>query len=100
MIHLHNSHASDAQAPMDSTLNQHYEFALRSMDRYDAFISATQKQTADVQERFHPHTRLFTIPVGIVPEQLRQAPKFQLLSGSLEKWWLLLGLRGRSTLMT
>ena len=75
VIHLHNSHASDAQAPMDSTLNQHYEFALRSMDRYDAFISATQKQTADVQERFHPHTRLFTIPVGIVPEQLRQAPQ-------------------------
>lgn len=70
VVHLHNSHASDAQEPMHSILNQHYEYALNSMDRYDAFISATKKQTKDVRARFHPKTRLFTIPVGIVPDQL------------------------------
>lgn len=70
VIHLHNSHATDAQNPMHSTLNQHYEFALKSMDRYDAFISATKKQTQDVRARFQPKTHLFTIPVGTVPEQL------------------------------
>jgi poly(glycerol-phosphate) alpha-glucosyltransferase len=75
VIHLHNSHATDAQEPMHSTLNQHYEYALNSMDRYDAFISATKKQTNDVKARLHPKTRMFTIPVGIVPDQLLNQPR-------------------------
>lgn len=70
VIHLHNSHASDAQDPMNSILNQHYEYALNSMDRYDAFISATKKQTEDVKKRLNPQIKMFTIPVGIVPDQL------------------------------
>ncbi|KRN93470.1 glycosyltransferase family 4 protein [Pediococcus stilesii] len=75
VIHLHNSHASDAQNPMKSTLNQHYEYALNSMNRYDAFISATKKQTKDVKARLKPQIKMFTIPVGIVPDQLLNAPR-------------------------
>jgi poly(glycerol-phosphate) alpha-glucosyltransferase len=70
VMHLHNSHAGDAQEPMHSILNNHYEFAMNAMDKYDAVVSATHKQTHDVNERFHPKTKLFTIPVGVVPDRL------------------------------
>lgn len=74
-MHLHNSHAGDAQDPMHSILNNHYEFAMNALNDYDAVISATHKQTKDVIERFHPTTELFTIPVGIVPDDTLNAPR-------------------------
>ncbi len=74
-MHLHNSHAGDAQDPMHSVLNNHYEFSMNALDEYDAVVSATHKQTQDVIARFHPKTELFTIPVGVVPNSQLQAPR-------------------------
>jgi poly(glycerol-phosphate) alpha-glucosyltransferase len=69
VLHLHNSQAGNAQAPMTSILNNFYEYPLFNLDQYDAVISATHKQTHDVQARFKPtKAKLFTIPVGIISE--------------------------------
>jgi poly(glycerol-phosphate) alpha-glucosyltransferase len=68
VFHLHNSHAGDAQDTMHSVMNNFYEYGLQNANRYDAIVSATHKQTKDVKERFHPQTKLFTIPVGVVPD--------------------------------
>jgi poly(glycerol-phosphate) alpha-glucosyltransferase len=73
VLHLHNSHAGDAQEPIQSVLNNFYEYPLFNLNQYDAVVSATHKQTHDVQVRFEPTTKLFTIPVGIVSnEQLAE----------------------------
>lgn len=69
VMHLHNSQAGDAQDPLHSILNNNYEYALNNINNYDAIVSATQRQTDDVIERFHPTTKMFTIPVGIVPDE-------------------------------
>jgi poly(glycerol-phosphate) alpha-glucosyltransferase len=68
VLHLHNSHAGDAQDPMHSVMNNFYEYGLTNVNKYDAVISATEKQTQDVNARFEPKAKLFTIPVGVVPD--------------------------------
>lgn len=73
VLHLHNSHAGDAQEPMQSILNNNYEFAMNALDQYDAVVSATPQQTRDIQLRFQPNVPLFTIPVGIVKDTLLHA---------------------------
>ncbi|MTV82346.1 glycosyltransferase family 4 protein [Secundilactobacillus folii] len=75
VMHLHNSHAGDAQEPMHSILNNNYEFAMNALDSYDAVVSATHKQTHDVEARFHPIAKLFTIPVGVVSQELLDGPR-------------------------
>lgn len=70
VLHLHNSHAGDAQDPMHSVMNNFYEYGLTNANHYDAIISATKKQTNDVRRRFKPKSKLFTIPVGVVPNEL------------------------------
>ncbi|PEF14758.1 glycosyl transferase family 1, partial [Bacillus cereus] len=66
----HNSHAGDAQEPMHSVMNNFYEFGLMNSNGYDAIVSATEKQTLDVSKRFNPQSKLFTIPVGVVPNEV------------------------------
>ncbi|EGF48229.1 glycosyl transferase group 1, partial [Lacticaseibacillus rhamnosus MTCC 5462] len=44
IMHLHNSHAGDAQRPMDSIMNNNYEFALVNGAKYSAFVSATKSR--------------------------------------------------------
>lgn len=73
VMHLHNSQAGDAQDPLHSILNNNYEYALNNINNYDAIVSATQRQTNDVIERFHPTSKTFTIPVGIVPDKTLSA---------------------------
>ncbi|MDR2660710.1 MAG: glycosyltransferase [Lactobacillaceae bacterium] len=73
VLHLHNAQTGDAQHPQHSVLNNFYEYPLFNLDTYDAVISATQKQNKDVDARFKPKAKLFTIPVGIVPDsQLKE----------------------------
>ncbi|MDR0297663.1 MAG: glycosyltransferase [Streptococcaceae bacterium] len=67
VYHLHNSHAGDAQDTMHSVMNNFYEYGLTNANRYDAIVSATEKQTQDVKARFAPQTKMFTIPVGVIP---------------------------------
>ena len=68
VMYLHNSQAGDAQDPMHSIVNDNYEYPLANLDKYDAVVSATQKQTNDVIARFKPKAKSFTIPVGIVSD--------------------------------
>lgn len=70
VFHLHNSHAGDAQDPMHSVMNNFYEYGLTNANHYDAIVSATKKQTKDVKARFNPTSKLFTIPVGVVPNKV------------------------------
>lgn len=77
-FHLHNAHTADAQNPEAPLFNNNYEFALNVIDGYDAVISATHKQTADVRTRLHPKAQLFTIPVGVVSDRLLTAPRVPL----------------------
>ncbi|WP_374284654.1 glycosyltransferase [Lactococcus sp.] len=75
VLHLHNSHAGDAQDTMHSVMNNFYEYGLTNINRYDAVVSATQKQTRDVMARFKPQTKCFTIPVGIIPDAVFDLPR-------------------------
>lgn len=78
IAHLHNSHGADVHDEMHSLLNNYYEFDLYNNDRYDFYIAATHKQTADVRNRFGLGKRVVTIPVGLtqkvkrVSQQLRK----------------------------
>lgn len=69
VLHLHNSHAGDAQKPDTSIMNNNYEYSLTDVNRYDALVSATEKQTVDVKRRFNPTIDMFTIPVGVIKNE-------------------------------
>lgn len=73
VMHLHNSQAGDAQDPLHSIVNNNYEYALANLDEYSAVVSATQRQTDDVIERFKPKAKMYTIPVGIVDNETLNA---------------------------
>ncbi|QNQ83983.1 glycosyltransferase [Lactobacillus sp. PV037] len=73
VMHLHNSQAGDAQDPLHSIVNNNYEYALANLDEYSAVVSATQRQTDDVVERFKPKAKMYTIPVGIVDNETLNA---------------------------
>lgn len=75
VLHLHNSQSSDAQKPLTSIPNNNYEYALANVNRYSAVISATERQTKDVIARYHPTADMYTIPVGIVPDDQRAAKR-------------------------
>lgn len=75
VMHLHNSQAGDAQNPLHSILNNNYEYALNNINNYSAIVSATQRQTNDVIKRFKPKAKMYTIPVGIVPDKTLNAPR-------------------------
>lgn len=78
VLHLHNSHAGDAQDTMHSVLNNFYEYGLTNANAYDAIISATKKQTADVKKRFEPKCKLYTISVGVVPDAVINEPRVKM----------------------
>lgn len=80
VLHLHNSHAGDAQEPMHSVMNNFYEFGLMNSNGYDAIISATKKQTRDVLARFNPKCKLFTIPVGVVSKEVLSEERIEIKS--------------------
>ena len=84
-LHLHNAHTMDAQQPMTAGFNNHYEYALHNINAYDAIIGATQKQMTDVQDRLQPTVPLFTIPVGVVPTRLLDAPRVPVVARTFGK---------------
>jgi poly(glycerol-phosphate) alpha-glucosyltransferase len=85
VFHLHNAHTADAQDPEAPLFNNNYEFALNVIDGYDAVVSATHKQTADVRTRLQPKAQLFTIPVGVVSNKLLTAPHVPLANRQFGK---------------
>lgn len=85
VMHLHNSHAGDAQDPMHSVMNNFYEYSLTNANTYDAIVSATHKQTDDVRSRFQPNCKLFTIPVGVVPDSQFKIPRVPMKDRQTDK---------------
>lgn len=72
-FHLHNLHASDTRDVMTTDENNNYEFDFMHMNDYQAIISAMPRQTADVVARYAPKATPFTIPVGVVLAEIREA---------------------------
>lgn len=75
VFHLHNSHSGDAQKPMTSIMNNNYEYSIINSNKYDAIITATDKQNNDFVKRFNPKIPIFTIPVGIINNSHFNTPK-------------------------
>ncbi|MFB9769700.1 glycosyltransferase family 4 protein [Lactiplantibacillus modestisalitolerans] len=68
VLHLHNNHVGEERPDQPVTLNNNYAHALMNYDRWDAVISATPEQTADVVAQFGGQVPAFTIPVGYVDD--------------------------------
>ncbi|CAH0416244.1 glycosyltransferase [Periweissella fabaria] len=78
VMYLHSSQAGDAQDPMNSVMNNNYEYALTNVDKYSAVVSATQKQAKDVKARFPTIQRNYVIPVGVVPEVILEQTRIKM----------------------
>ncbi len=68
VLHLHNNHVGEPTPDRPAVLNNNYAHALVNFGRWDAVISATPEQTADVQAQFGRAIPAFTIPVGYVDD--------------------------------
>lgn len=75
VYHFHSSQVGDSADPMNSLMNNHYEYGLININKYSAIVSATQHQTDDIRARFNPKVKMYTIPVGIVPDEVLKAPR-------------------------
>lgn len=71
VLHLHNLHASDTRDVMTTDANNNYEYDLMNINRFNAVVSATNKQRRDVNKRYKSAAKGFTIPVGVVPQAIR-----------------------------
>lgn len=80
VMHLHNAQTGDSQKPMTSVMNNNYEYSLVNVDKYSAVISATQKQTDDVIKRFQPKCKMYTIPVGIVSDNILNSDRVPMIN--------------------
>ena len=74
-FHLHNLHASDTRDVMTTDENNNYKFDFMHINDYQAVISAMPRQTTDVVARYAPKATPFTIPVGVVPAEIRDAER-------------------------
>ncbi|MFL2029802.1 glycosyltransferase [Loigolactobacillus zhaoyuanensis] len=74
VMHLHSNHVNDPADPQQSTLNYNYELALNNLADWDGVITATDQQAVDFTTRYGNTTPVFTIPVGVVADQLLNAP--------------------------
>ena len=81
-------------------MNNFYEYSLIHANDYDAIVSATNKQTHDVRERFHPTCKLFTIPVGVLPDEQLARPHVAMTDRQPAKFWLRRGLSLKNKLIT
>ncbi|AMV60887.1 glycosyltransferase family 4 protein [Pediococcus damnosus] len=75
-LFLHNAHTAHANDPMDPVLNNNFEFSLNNFADWNAVIDSTERQTKDAKLRFDAkQTPIYTIPVGIVTNELMEKPK-------------------------
>lgn len=73
---LHNSHVNDVNNMLYSPLNYNYEYGLNQFDQWDAVISLTSQQDADLHDRYGDQpTKLFQIPGPIVPDKTLNAKR-------------------------
>lgn len=86
VLFLHNAHTADPNNPMDPVLNNNFEFSLDNFYDWNAVVDSTHRQTADAKLRFDAkRTPIFTIPVGIVPNELMKKDKVRFTDRTLGK---------------
>lgn len=66
VLHLHNNHVADSTDMLHSPLNNNYQNALVNWRQWDAVVSSTPEQSADIVARYGTAIPAFTIPVGYV----------------------------------
>ncbi|KRM98819.1 glycosyltransferase [Loigolactobacillus rennini] len=75
VLHLHSNHVNDPSDPQHATLNYNYQLALNNLAQWNGVIAATPQQAQDFVARYGSSVPVFTIPVGVVPDKVRQAPR-------------------------
>lgn len=65
-----SSATSTASVASSNAISNSSEMNKQSAFSVAAIVSATEKQTLDVSKRFNPQSKLFTIPVGVVPNEV------------------------------
>ncbi|WP_237756159.1 glycosyltransferase [Furfurilactobacillus siliginis] len=74
MMHLHSNHLNDPEQVMTATLNYNYEYAIKNLDQWQGIAAPTPQQRADVIERWGSKVPVFELPVGIVSDDVLNAP--------------------------
>ncbi|VDG20041.1 poly(glycerol-phosphate) alpha-glucosyltransferase [Lactobacillus sp.] [Lactiplantibacillus mudanjiangensis] len=74
VMYLHSNHVNDPAHPQTATLNYNYAYALNNLSAWQGVAAATPQQTADFSERYGKKVPVYTIPVGVVPDDTLQAP--------------------------
>jgi poly(glycerol-phosphate) alpha-glucosyltransferase len=84
---LHNVHLS-ADRSWNSPLNDEYQRLLRHLGDMDAFVTLTERQQADVAQRFGRRSNLFVVPNTIdlpdEPEHVQRDPRLVTVVARLE----------------
>ncbi|GKT04337.1 glycosyltransferase [Furfurilactobacillus entadae] len=75
LMHLHSNHVNNPDEPQTATLNFNYGMAINNLSDWDGVITATAEQTADFTKRYGDEVPVYTIPVGIVPAAVSDAPR-------------------------
>ncbi|CAM3166185.1 glycosyltransferase [Lactiplantibacillus plajomi] len=73
VMHLHSNHVNDPAKPKTAELNFNYAYALNNLQQWNGVIASTAQQTADFVERYGQTPATYTIPVGIVPDDVINA---------------------------
>jgi len=73
VLYLHSNHVNNPKKPQTATLNYNYAYALNNLADWQGVVAATPQQVQDFQARYGNQPPVYTIPVGIVPDQTLQA---------------------------
>lgn len=74
MMHLHSNHLNDPEQVMTATLNYNYEYAIKNLHQWQGVIAPTPQQRLDFMHRWGDVPTVFELPVGIVDDQVLNAP--------------------------
>ena len=74
MMHLHSNHLNDPEKIMTATLNYNYEYAIKNLDHWQGVAAPTPQQRTDFINRWGDQTPVFELPVGIVDNDVLNAP--------------------------
>lgn len=75
IAHLHSSHVVDFNQPLTSNLNEYYMYQFANASRFSAFIAATQSQADEVMARYPMIKKMYTLPVGIIADEVLAQPQ-------------------------
>ncbi|WP_283678543.1 glycosyltransferase [Lentilactobacillus sp. Marseille-Q4993] len=74
-MQLHSNHTNDPIETLHSGINFNYEYALNNFKKWDAMIAPTETQATNLRKRFGDNPETFVVPVGVVSDDVLNAPK-------------------------